>query len=256
MKLFWNEFAHGKFPKIWGCASLLLIIASLVVSTIKDICLMFGYIQNVNSFPQPLSADEEQYYLNEYRKGNEDAKNILVERNLRLVAHIVKKYVNTGREIDDLISIGTIGLIKAIITFDDGKGTRLATYAARCIENEILMTIRASKKTKTEVSLHDPIGVDKEGNEISLIDILGSDSDIILEEVELKIQIKNLYKRMETALKKREKLVIELRYGLQNGISKTQREIADMLGISRSYVSRIENRAIKKLYKELYNDNS
>lgn len=117
---------------------MLLIIASLVVSTIKDICLMFGYIQNVNSFPQPLSADEEQYYLDEYRKGNEDAKNILVERNLRLVAHIVKKYVNTGREIDDLISIGTIGLIKAIITFDDGKGTRLATYAARCIENVML----------------------------------------------------------------------------------------------------------------------
>ncbi|HYF82813.1 MAG TPA: RNA polymerase sporulation sigma factor SigK [Clostridia bacterium] len=234
---------------------MLLFIASLVITTIKDICLLFGYIQNVNSFPQPLSADEEQFYLEEYRKGNEDAKNILVERNLRLVAHIVKKYVNTGREIDDLISIGTIGLIKAIITFDEGKGTRLATYAARCIENEILMTIRASKKTKTEVSLHDPIGIDKEGNEISLIDILGSDSDIILDEVELKIQIKKLYQRMETALKKREKLVIELRYGLQNGISKTQREIAEMLGISRSYVSRIENRAIKKLYKELYSEN-
>lgn len=234
---------------------MLLFIASLIVSTIKDIYLLFGYIQNVNSFPQPLSAEEEQFYLEEYRKGNEDAKNILVERNLRLVAHIVKKYMNTGREIDDLISIGTIGLIKAIITFDEDKGTRLATYAARCIENEILMTIRASKKTKTEVSLHDPIGVDKEGNEISLIDILGSDSDIILDEVELKIQIKKLYQRMETSLKKREKLVIELRYGLMNGISKTQREIADMLGISRSYVSRIENRAIKKLYKELYSEN-
>jgi RNA polymerase sporulation-specific sigma factor len=234
---------------------LLLFIASLIVSTIKDLYLLFGYIQNVNSFPQPLTAEEEQYYLEEYRKGNEDAKNILVERNLRLVAHIVKKYMNTGREIDDLISIGTIGLIKAIITFDEDKGTRLATYAARCIENEILMTIRAAKKTKTEVSLHDPIGVDKEGNEISLIDILGSDSDIILDEVELKIQIKKLYQRMETSLKKREKLVIELRYGLLNGISKTQREIADMLGISRSYVSRIENRAIKKLYKELYSEN-
>lgn len=234
---------------------MLLFIASLIVSTIKDIYLLFGYIQNVNSFPQPLSAEEEQFYLEEYRKGNEDAKNILVERNLRLVAHIVKKYMNTGREIDDLISIGTIGLIKAIITFDEDKGTRLATYAARCIENEILMTIRASKKTKTEVSLHDPIGVDKEGNEISLIDILGSDSDIILDEVELKIQIKKLYQRMDTSLKKREKLVIELRYGLMNGISKTQREIADMLGISRSYVSRIENRAIKKLYKELYSEN-
>jgi RNA polymerase sporulation-specific sigma factor len=244
------------FFKIRRCASLLFLIASLIVFTIKDLCLLFGYIQNVNSFPQPLTAEEEQYYLEEYKKGSEDAKNILIERNLRLVAHIVKKYVNTGREIDDLISIGTIGLIKAIITFDEEKGTRLATYAARCIENEILMTIRASKKTKTEVSLHDPIGIDKEGNEISLIDILGSDSDVILDEVELKIQIKKLYQRMDTALKKRERLVLELRYGLLNGISKTQREIADMLGISRSYVSRIENRAIRKLHKELYNENS
>lgn len=233
---------------------MLSFLFTSIAEALSNAIFMIGYVSNVNSFPQPLSADEEQFYLQEYRKGNEDAKNILVERNLRLVAHIVKKYVNTGREIDDLISIGTIGLIKAIITFDEGKGTRLATYAARCIENEILMTIRASKKTKTEVSLHDPIGIDKEGNEISLIDILGSDSDTILDEVELKIQIKKLYQRMETTLKKREKLVIELRYGLMNGISKTQREIADMLGISRSYVSRIENRAIRKLYKELYNE--
>jgi len=127
---------------------MLLFLTSLVAVTIKDLILLFGYIQNVNSFPQPLNPEEEQYYLEEYRKGNEDAKNILVERNLRLVAHVVKKYSNTGREIDDLISIGTIGLIKAIITFDDSKGTRLATYAARCIENEILMTIRAATKTK------------------------------------------------------------------------------------------------------------
>lgn len=125
---------------------MLLFLSVMVGATIKDLLLLFGYIQNVNSFPQPLSPEEEQYYLEEYRKGNEDAKNILVERNLRLVAHIVKKYSNTGREIDDLISIGTIGLIKAIITFDDLKGARLATYAARCIENEILMTIRAAKK--------------------------------------------------------------------------------------------------------------
>ncbi|MDF2889696.1 MAG: polymerase, sigma 28 subunit, SigK [Clostridia bacterium] len=234
---------------------MLLFLTSIVAATIKDLLLIFGYIQNVNSFPQPLNAEEEQYYLEEYRKGNEDAKNILVERNLRLVAHIVKKYSNAGREIDDLISIGTIGLIKAIITFDDSKGTRLATYAARCIENEILMTIRASKKTKTEVSLHDPIGIDKEGNEISLIDILGSDSDVILDEVELKMQIKKLYQKMEKILKKREKVVIELRYGLSSGMVKTQREIAEMLGISRSYVSRIEKRAIKKLYRALYNEN-
>ncbi len=234
---------------------MLLFLSVMVGATIKDLLLLFGYIQNVNSFPQPLSPEEEQYYLEEYRKGNEDAKNILVERNLRLVAHIVKKYSNTGREIDDFISIGTIGLIKAIITFDDLKGARLATYAARCIENEILMTIRAAKKIKAEVSLHDPIGIDKEGNEISLIDILGSDTDIILDEVELKIQIKKLYQKMEKVLKKREKTIIELRYGLSNGMVKTQREIAEMLGISRSYVSRIEKRAIKKLYRSLYGEN-
>lgn len=234
---------------------MLLFLTAIVAATIKDSILLFGYIQNVNSFPQPLNPDEEQYYLDEYRKGNEDAKNILVERNLRLVAHVVKKYSNTGREIDDLISIGTIGLIKAIITFDDSKGTRLATYAARCIENEILMTIRAAKKTKTEVSLHDPIGVDKEGNEISLIDILGSDCDTILDEVDLKIQTKKLYQKMEKILKSREKVVIEMRYGLTNGLVKTQREIAEILGISRSYVSRIEKRAIKKLYRALYNEN-
>ncbi|MFZ5351112.1 MAG: RNA polymerase sporulation sigma factor SigK [Bacillota bacterium] len=232
-----------------------LMLTSIIASTIKDLVLLFGYVQNVNSFPQPLSAEEEQHYLEEYRKGSEDAKNILVERNLRLVAHIVKKYTNTGRDIDDLISIGTIGLIKAIITFNEEKGTRLATYAARCIDNEILMTIRAAKKTKTEVSLHDPIGIDKEGNEISLIDILGSDTDSILDEVELRIQSKKLYQHMTRILKKRERVVLELRYGLSNGIIKTQREIAEMLGISRSYVSRIEKRAIKKLYKVLFNEN-
>ncbi len=232
-----------------------ILFYSIISTTISDLLLLFGYVQNVNSFPQPLSTEEEQYYLGLYKNGNEDAKNILVERNLRLVAHIVKKYGNTGRDIDDLISIGTIGLIKAIITFNEAKGTRLATYAARCIDNEILMTIRASKKSKTEVSLQDPIGVDKEGNEISLIDILGTEADAIVDQVELKIQTKKLYQKMEAILKKREKLVIELRYGLSTGISKTQREIAEMLGISRSYVSRIEKRAIRKLYKELNNDN-
>jgi RNA polymerase sporulation-specific sigma factor len=159
-----------------------------------------------------------------------------------LVAHIVKKYSNTGKDVDDLISIGTIGLIKAITTFDMNKGTRLATYAARCIENEILMTIRSSKKIQSQLSLQDPIGIDKEGNEISLLDILGSDNDTVLEEVERKIQTTKLYRIMDKVLKKRERTVIELRYGLSNGTVKTQREIAQMLGISRSYVSRIEKR--------------
>ncbi|NLN48826.1 MAG: RNA polymerase sporulation sigma factor SigK [Clostridiales bacterium] len=231
---------------------MLFLISALITQTMSDIILLFGYIQSTNSFPQPLTSKEEEYYLERYNQGDEDAKNILIERNLRLVAHIVKKY-GSGKDSDDLISIGTIGLIKAIVTYDGEKGTRLATYAARCIENEILMTIRASKKLKSEVSIHEPIGVDKEGNEISLLDILGSDCDEILDKVELKIQVKKLYKMMEKALKDRERCIIELRYGLINGVCKTQREIAQMMGISRSYVSRIEKRAIKKLSKELCN---
>jgi len=213
-----------------------------------------GYVSNTNSFPQPLSAEEEQQYLQAYNDGSEDARNTLIERNLRLVAHIVKKYSNFSSDSDDLISIGTIGLIKAISTFDPSKGTRLATYAARCIENEILMQIRSSKKIQNEVSLHDPIGIDREGNEITLIDVIGNEAESVIDAVELKIQIKRLYTKMRTVLKKREKTVLELRYGLQNGSSKTQREIAGMLGISRSYVSRIEKKAIKKLSKELKPD--
>lgn len=227
--------------------TLLLILGELL----KPTFLFIGYLSNNNSFPQPLSSDEEEKYLILYEQGDEEAKNILIERNLRLVAHIVKKYHNTGREIDDLISIGTIGLIKAITTFDRNKGTRLATYAARCIDNEILMKIRSDKKTRSEVSLQDPIGVDKEGNEISLIDILGSNCDDVIDEVHLKIEVKKLYNRMAKVLKEREKKIIELRYGLCKGGCKTQREIAKMLGISRSYVSRIEKRAVKKLNKAL-----
>lgn len=194
------------------------------------------------------------YYVEAYKNGNEEARNVLIERNLRLVAHIVKKYGSCGNDSDDLISIGTIGLIKAISTFNMDKGTRLATYAARCIENEILMQIRATKKIQNEVSLQDPIGVDKEGNEITLIDLISNDSESVVDEVELKMQVKKLYSKMKATLKNREKVVLELRYGLQNGTSKTQREIAKMLGISRSYVSRIEKKAIKKLSKELKPD--
>lgn len=217
--------------------------------------LWIGYITNNNSFPKPLTLEEEEKLLIKYESGNEESKNILIERNLRLVAHIAKKYRNIGRDPDDLISIGTIGLIKAITTFDRLKGARLATYAARCIDNEILMTIRASKRTKLEVSLQDPIGMDKEGNEISLIDILGTDIDKIIDEVDLKIQAKRLYRKMNDVLKNREKKIIELRYGLSSVGCKTQREIASMLGISRSYVSRIEKKAIQKLNKALeYNE--
>jgi RNA polymerase sporulation-specific sigma factor len=217
----------------------------------NNIFFLFGYVSNVNSFPQPLTPEEEQYYIKLLKEGSEDARNILIERNLRLVAHIVKKYNCTSNDCDDLISIGTIGLIKAIATFNHEKGTRLATYAARCIENEILMQIRSTKKFQSEVSLQDPIGVDREGNEIALIDVIGNETESVVDEVELKMQVKRLYNKMKAVLKKREKVVLELRYGLLNGSSKTQREIAKMLGISRSYVSRIEKKAIKKLGKEL-----
>ncbi|HHV45529.1 MAG TPA: RNA polymerase sporulation sigma factor SigK [Tissierellia bacterium] len=218
---------------------------------IEPFLILSSYISNTNSFPKPLSKEEETLLLKEYAEGSEKARNILIERNLRLVAHIVKKYNNTGKDTDDLISIGTIGLIKAISTFDASKGTRLATYAARCIENEILMTIRASKKSKGEVYLQEPIGMDKEGNEISLLDILGADKEDISDEIHLKFQEKKLYEAINKVLKKREKKILELRYGLVDGVCMTQREIASMLGISRSYVSRIEKRAIDKLNKAL-----
>jgi len=226
-------------------------------NVIGDITLLTAYVSGSSSFPQPLTEEEEREYLQKFKEGDIEAKNILVERNLRLVAHIVKKYSFPGKEVDDLISIGTVGLIKAIDSFDSSKGTRLATYAARCIENEILMLIRNNKKIKGEVYLQDPIGIDKEGNEISLMDILSSDKDSIIEIVENKIQVKKLYSKINTVLQEREKLIIEMRYGLIDGKGKTQREIAKILGISRSYVSRIEKRALKKLCKELNSpDNS
>jgi len=187
--------------------------------------------------------------LKQMAEGSEEARNTLIERNLRLVAHIVKKFDNTGEEVDDLISIGTIGLIKAINTFDPEKKTRLATYAARCIENEILMHLRSTKKLRSEVLLHDPIGADKEGNEITLMDILASDQDVE-ERVELNVEQQKMYQGMQ-ALTRREKKVLELRYGLWGGIRRTQREISRALGISRSYVSRIEKRALHKLQREL-----
>ena len=210
-----------------------------------------GYISGNNTFPQPLDEKEEAKYLELLKAGDKNAKGVLIERNLRLVAHIVKKYQIPNKDIDELISIGTVGLIKAIDSFDASKGTRLATYASRCIENEILMLFRSNKKQKGETFLHDPIGVDKEGNEISLIDVLSSDKDSVVEKVESNIQIRALYAKINTALSEREGEIIRMRYGLVDGKCKTQREIASLLGISRSYVSRIERKALKKLKKEL-----
>lgn len=228
-----------------------MFVINYIIDVIGNIAFFTGYISGGNSFPQPLDEKEEEEYLIKLKNGDEEAKNVLVERNLRLVAHIVKKYTYPGKDIDDLISIGTVGLIKAIDSFDISKGTRLATYAARCIENEILMLIRNNKKAKGEVYLQDPIGIDKEGNEICLMDVLSSEEDSIMEIVENKIQIKKLYLKIYSSLQDRERAIIEMRYGLIDGNCKTQREIAKMLGISRSYVSRIEKKALKKLFKEL-----
>lgn len=228
-----------------------MFLMNCLLDMVGNMIFLTAYVTNSSSFPQPLDEKEEEYYLKKFKEGDILAKSILIERNLRLVAHIVKKYSYPGKDVDDLISIGTVGLIKAIDSFDCSKGTRLATYAAKCIENEILMLIRNNKKTKGEVYLQDPIGIDKEGNEISLMDVLSSDEDSIIEIVESKIQVKRLYGKINTCLLSREKTVIEMRYGLLDGKPKTQREIAKLLGISRSYVSRIEKRALKKLYREL-----
>ena len=201
----------------------------------------------MKSFPQPLTAAEEKYYMQKYTEGDLEAKHILIERNLRLVAHIVKKYQPPPEEMEDLLSIGTIGLMKAVVTFDPDKSARLASYAARCIENEVLMYLRGKKKSSKEVSLYEPIGTDKEGNEISLLDIIESPPVDIVEEYSTRQDIRFLFSSMKDILTPKEYQVICCRYGLFENNEMTQREIADQLHISRSYVSRIEKNALKKL---------
>ncbi|HIQ99809.1 MAG TPA: RNA polymerase sporulation sigma factor SigK [Candidatus Scybalocola faecavium] len=201
----------------------------------------------MQSFPQPLTAEEERYYLERYRGGDEAARNILIEKNLRLVAHIVKKYNNSGRDMDELIAIGIVGLVKAVNTFDVSKGNRIVTYAARCIENELLMMLRSERKLAREVSLYDPIGTDKEGNEISLLDIMETQEADVVEQIARDNSIRLLYENIQKLLTPREKEIIFSRYGLDGHSPATQREIAQNLGISRSYVSRIEKKALEKL---------
>ena len=229
-----------------------MFVLNSLINLLCNSVLLTGYITNSNTFPLPLDETEEQMYLDKLKNGDKEDKSILIERNLRLVAHIVKKYSFPNKDVDELISIGTVGLIKAIDSFDSSKGTRLATYASRCIENEILMLFRNNKKQKSEVYLQDPIGVDKEGNEFCLIDILSSEKDCVLENVERNLQVKALYRKLGESLTKRESSILIMRYGLIDGKCKTQREIAVNLGISRSYVSRIEKKALKKLKKELF----
>lgn len=203
----------------------------------------------LKSFPNPLTPSEEKQYIQQYTEGDLHAKHILIEHNLRLVAHVVKKYQYLDEDPEDLISIGTIGLIKAVVTFNADKGNRLAAYASKCIENEILMYLRSKKKSNKEVSLYEPIGTDREGNEIKLYDIIETDEEDVSEKIYLRENIQKLYEKVESELSDRERLVLKMRYGLYSGEEYTQREIARQLGISRSYVSRIEKSAVKKLRK-------
>lgn len=201
----------------------------------------------MQTFKQPLTKEMELYYLKRSKEGDLSARNTLVEYNLRLVAHIIKKYNSFERDMDDLISIGTIGLIKAINTFDIEKGSRLVTYASRCIENELLMMLRQERKCSKEFSLYEPIGTDKEGNEINLLDIVEYEGTDITEQVVLEDNIRQLYESIRVLLDERELKVLTLRYGLYNRSPYTQREVAEQLNISRSYVSRIEKKALVKL---------
>ncbi|MFQ7728059.1 MAG: RNA polymerase sporulation sigma factor SigK [Clostridia bacterium] len=206
------------------------------------------------SFPKPLTEKEEKFYIKQYEQGDLQARHILIERNLRLVAHVAKKYATQPQMLEEYISIGTIGLIKAVNTYRSSRKVKLATYAARCIENEILMSIRASRKFTSEVSLNVPIGTDKDGNEINLNDILGTDPNEIVDSIHEKIRIQHMLLAIRNTLTPREQKVLIHRYGLFRTHTKTQRETAALLGISRSYVSRIEKKALEKLYEELHSD--
>ena len=206
------------------------------------------------SFPKPLTEKEEKFYIKQYEQGDLQARHILIERNLRLVAHVAKKYATQPQMLEEYISIGTIGLIKAVNTYRSSRKVKLATYAARCIENEILMSIRASRKFTSEVSLNVPIGTDKDGNEINLNDILGTDPNEIVDSIHEKIRIQHMLLALHITLTPREQKVLIHRYGLFRTHPKTQRETAALLGISRSYVSRIEKKALEKLYEELHSD--
>ena len=209
------------------------------------------YIGGSDSLPPPLSVEEENENLKLMMEDNQDAKNCLIEHNLRLVVYIARKFDNTGINVEDLISIGTIGLIKAINTFKMDKNIKLATYASRCIENEILMYLRRTTKTKTEVSIDEPLNVDWVGNELLLSDILGTDVDVIYRDIEDEVD-RQLLNTAISKLNRRERDIIELRFGLKNnGIEKTQKEVADMMGISQSYISRLEKKIISRLRKEI-----
>lgn len=220
------------------------------ISFIGNSTLLLGYISNNSLFPEALCGDEEKKYIRLMEEGNEEAKKILIEHNLRLVAHVCKKYSNSKTDLDDLISIGSIGLIKGINTYNSTKSIRLSTYISKCIDNEVLMHFRTSKKLNNEVYLEDPIGKDKDDNTITLKDVIENDERAIDEEIDLNFKIKEMYKKIK-GLKEREKEIIIQRFGLNGKKPKTQKEIAREMGISRSYVSRIETKAIERLSSQM-----
>lgn len=225
------------------------MLLSFLQSMFSHIFFLFGYIQSSNLFPEPLSKTEEEFYLRKYFEGDKEARNKLIEHNLRLVAHIAKKYEGKGQEMEELISIGSIGLIKAINSFKREKNYKISTYASKCIENEILMHIRATKKQKSEVSMNTIIGTDKDGNDMELVDTIDSDQKDAIDTIYNKMVTVQVKEFIKNKLPEREKYIMTLRYGLDGNIPKTQQQIADELGISRSYVSRIETKVQNKLKK-------
>jgi len=226
------------------------LIASFLFWIIKDCLFLLGYISGRQSFQKPLSAEEERDALLRMREGDEAARQMLVEHNMRLIVHIARKYKVPGCTFDDLISIGAIGLIKAVRSYDMNTGTSLSTYAARCIENEILMSLRQSRKQQSDVSLDEPLGMDADGNTVSFSDLLGTPPDLVEEEVRRRVTL-DMVRKALPSLPDRERMVLTLRYGLEDGVIHPQHEIAERLDISRSYVSRVEKHAIELIRDKL-----
>src|SRR5665647_1765241 len=236
--MMWWRIVQDKVRRLW-------------FMLLKKFCGVGGiyYVGSSEALPPPLNLDEEGVLLERLELGDHSIRDILIERNLRLVVYIARKFENTGIGIEDLVSIGTIGLIKAVNTFDPQKKIKLATYASRCIENEILMYLRRNNKTRSEVSFDEPLNIDLDGNELHLSDVLGTENDIISKPIEEQVDRQLLHLAMGR-LANREKVIMELRFGLDNGVEKTQKEVADRLGISQSYISRLEKRIIRRLRKE------
>lgn len=226
------------------------LLLNRVISKLNIFCKSIYYVGGTDVLPPPLSKEEEEKLVSELAAGDDKTKSILIERNLRLVVYIARKFENTGVGVEDLVSVGTIGLIKAVNTFNPDKKIKLATYASRCIENEILMYLRRNSKVKAEISFYEPLNIDWDGNELLLSDILGTENDTVYNLIEDEVDRELLFTAMKN-LSKREKEIVQLRFGLQGYKEKTQKEVADMLGISQSYISRLEKKIIKRLKKEI-----